>query len=880
MALVMALVLIVGTAICASAKTEAGIRVLLFPFTTWSASEKGNQLGNEIAGILSGRLEAQGINVLKPPSAKEPPGTPAAKRRVAVAENADYAVWGSLTVLGDGFSLDVSLARVGSDAPARVFFVDGESSEKLAPAVNSVSTDIAAALLGREKIVDIRIKGNDRIEADAVKRVLDIGVGDVYAPRQLSGNIKNIYDMGYFEDIRVSASDTPEGKAVTFHVTERPTVRNVRIKKNTMTLSEEKIKDALSIERGAIVNSVTIRENIKAIEEMYKKKNYQNVVVAYDILERENNQADIEFTIQRGEKFMIREIVFEGNEAYPDKELMKIIETSEKGFFSWLTSSGDLQTDVLQQDVGRLAAHYHNNGYIDARIADPVTEYKDEWIYITFKIEEGNRFKVGTVDIQGDILASEEALKQQLKIPGEDYFNRSLVRRDMMTLNDYYSDRGYFYADIIPQIDRNTDNHTVDITYQIKKGNLVYFDRIIIAGNTKTRDKVIRRQLDVYEQELYSGKRLKKGISRLYRLNYFETVKVDTIEGASRENVDLKIEVEEKATGMFSFGGGYSSVQDFFFTTSVSQQNLFGRGQTLKLKAEIGGSSTQYQLSFTEPWLFDIPLSAGFDLYDWESDYDTYDRHTRGGGLRFGYPVFENTRLYLSNTYETNELKNVSIFAPWSIQTAEDENVTSSVSTSLVYDSRNQTINPTEGARHSVTIENAGGIFGGDVAFTKYTAETGWYIPLIWDFVGFLHSRGGYVHENSDGFLPDYERFYLGGMNSLRGFDWRDIAIQEEDEDGMLIDKGGDKFVQFNAELHFPLFGEKSGLVGLLFYDTGNVYDDDEEIRFSRLRESAGFGVRWYSPMGPIRLERGYILDPREEEDSGGQWEFTMGTAF
>ncbi|MFP4039455.1 MAG: BamA/TamA family outer membrane protein, partial [Desulfosudaceae bacterium] len=194
---------------------------------------------------------------------------------------------------------------------------------------------------------------------------------------------------------------------------------------------------------------------------------------------------------------------------------------------------------------------------------------------------------------------------------------------------------------------------------------------------------------------------------------------------------------------------------------------------------------------------------------------------------------------------------------------------------SLVYDSRNRAINPSRGFKHDLTTEKAGGIFGGDVEYTKYTAETSWYQPLFWKLIGFVHSEGGYVENN--GYLPDYKRFYLGGMNSLRGFGWHDIAIREE---GSINEKGGNKYVQFNAELHFPLFDEKIGLVGLCFYDTGNVYDEGENIDLSRLRESAGFGVRWYSPMGPIRLERGYILDPREGEDSSGRWEFTMGTAF
>jgi len=296
---------------------------------------------------------------------------------------------------------------------------------------------------------------------------------------------------------------------------------------------------------------------------------------------------------------------------------------------------------------------------------------------------------------------------------------------------------------------------------------------------------------------------------------------------------------------------------------------------------QIGGTTTEFKLSFTEPWLFDIPLSAGFDLYDWEVDYDTYYMDTRGIGLRFGYPVFDDTYLYVSGTYEKNDIEDVYWDAPISIQDIIGEDLTTiSIAASLVYDTRDSIVSPRKGASHMVTVENAGGILGGDVAFTKYTAELGWYKPLFWKTVGFVHAEGGYVHENSDGYLPDYERFYLGGINSLRGFDWRDICIMETDEDGDEIEKGGDKYIQFNLEFQFPLFDEKLGLVGLFFYDTGNVYDKGHPIDLGELRESAGFGIRWNSPMGPIRLERGYILDPRSDEDSGGRWEFSMGSAF
>ncbi len=887
------------------AQPNSAATIALLPLTVHPETPQTKSVAAQFLNTIKQELIAQGISLADRSAANVVPAAmidapPQSKKTWAANQGADHVIWGSLTALGDYFSLDISLAPTTPGAATQYFFAEGPSIENLAEAANTITNNIRAAVFHKQRVADIIIKDNQRLEEEAIKRVITTVPGDIYSPEKLALDLKAVYAMGYFEDVRIEAKGTPAGKTIFFIVQERPTLRNILIENNKL-YSDEKIQEEMTIKRGAIINLVEINMNIKNIEQMYKEKNYHNIHIAYNILPCENNQADLELTIDRGKKFLIKQIIFEGNTP-PDKKtellswltgsddgitsddtLGDIIKTSEKGFFSWLTSSGNLKMDELQQDAGRLAAHYHNNGYIDAKIADPEIETREEWLYVTFKIEEGRRFKVGDINITGDLLKSKQDLTQMLKIVPGDYFNRSLVRQDMLALNDLYADQGYFYTDIIPQTEKDLEQQTVDINYAIKKGGLVYFNDIIITGNTKTRDKVIRRELDVYEQELFSGKRLKKSIYRLYRLNYFDPaqMKVDTVETGDDNTIDLKIEVAEKPTGTLSFGGGYSSSEDLFAMASISQQNLFGRGQILQLQAEVGGTSTQYKLSFTEPWLFDIPLSAGFDMYDWEVDYDTYDSTATGGGLRFGYPIFDNTRLYLSNTYEKNRITNTSIFTPESIRMADNTSVTSSLSSSLRYDTRNRVINPSKGSNHRFTVEKAGGLLGGDVAFTKYTTEVAWYVPLFWKFVGLLHSEGGYVTENSGGYLPDYERFYLGGINSLRGFDWRGINLKEdEDGDGVITERGGDKYIQFNVEFLVPLFDENIGLVGLLFADAGNVYSKNDDIKYGTLRESTGFGIRWNSPMGPIRLERGYILDPQNDESSSGRWEFTMGAAF
>ncbi len=866
-----------STGPAAGAAEAAAPRVLVMPFEIHSRQPL-SYLSARIPEVIRQHLAAAGAEIVMPEGVAWPEGrwTPdqgvSAPRRIGVERNADYVIWGSLTWIGEKFSIDARMIDIFGTRPVSSFYVEGQRIENLPLIVKQLSESFGARLFKRETVTQVSITGNQRIENDAIRGVIETQPGDIYQPQKLSADVKAIHAMGYFDDIRVTATDMPGGKAVTFAVSEKPTIRYIRILDNRV-YDDEKIMENLSLKTGSILNIFTVETNVQRIASLYKEKNYHNVRVSYKVESLDNNQADLVFSIDEGPKVRIRSIAFEGNEAYSDKRLKKLIKTTEKGFWSFITSSGELKNEDLTQDVARIAAFYQNTGYIQARVSDPQVKYQQEWIDITIKIDEGPQYKVGKVDIQGDLIKPEAALMAVVKINEKEVYSRDTVRSDILALTDLYADDGYAYAEISPRIQQDPARRTVDISYVAQKGKPVHFQKILITGNTKTRDKVIRRQLQVYEKELYSGKDLKRSVRNLHRLDYFEDIKVNTLRGDAEDQMVLKIDVTEKPTGTFSFGGGYSSVENLFAMASISQRNLFGRGQILQLKAEVGGSTSRYSLGFTEPWLFDIPLSAGVDLYNWESDYDTYNKDSKGGSLQFGYPVFDYTRLYLSYGYDIGDITDITEDASDLVKDMAGENVTSSVSTTLRYDSRDRMFNPTEGGNHALSVEYAG--LGGDVGFTKYMAEAGQYFPLFWGTVGFIHGRAGHVSENSGGKLPDYERFYLGGMNSLRGFDWRDISSYDENGDKI----GGNKFVQLNVEYLIPLIKE-AGVVGVLFFDAGNVYNDDENIDLELTRESAGFGFRWYSPMGPIRVENGYILDPRTGEDGGGRWEFTMGGAF
>lgn len=859
------------------AQAQQVVKVLVLPYMVNAEQELG-YLYSELPDVLKKQLEAAGATIVQP---DELPAefirganiTEAVARGLGRENDADFVIWGSITWIGQNYSVDTRLLNLLGAARADSLARDGEKIESLPKTIKSLSADIEAQIFKREKVIDVRIAGNQRIEADAVKKQITTAPGDALLARTLSKDLKVVYAMGYFEDIRIEAEDAPDGKIITFFVTEKPTIRSITFQ-GLDAYDDEDLMAVLDVHSGSVLNLAKIQSSMQQIKSLYAEKNYHNAEVDYQLTEVDNNQRILNFSITEGEKLSVTEIVFEGNTAFDDDDLEGLMRTSEKGILSWITSAGDLNSDDLAQDVVILQSFYQNHGFIQAKIGEPQVDYLKDGIKITIKIDEGPQFQVGEVDIDGDILGDKQRLYSQLKLPAETLFNREVLRNDMLMLTDLYSDEGFAYADVRPEIKEDTENLLVDVTYNITKGQTVYFEKIIITGNTKTRDKVIRRELKVYEQEPFSGRRLKRGIQNLYRLDFFEDIKVDTLKGSAEDKMILKIEVTEKTTGNFSIGGGYSSVESVFATGSITQRNLFGRGQILNLKADVGGRTNRIDLSFTEPWLFDIPLSAGIDFYKWDRDYDTYEKDSIGGALRLGYLLRDYTRAYLSYGYELADVFNIDEDAAVSIKELEGENVTSALSGSLRYDSRDRIFNATRGQDHRLTVKYAG--LGGDINFIKGYAESGIYFPLYKWFTGFVHGEAGIVEELQDGLLPDYEKFYLGGPNSMRGFEWRGITAL--DEDGNEV--GGNTFVQFNLEVLFPVL-KTAGIMGVVFYDTGNVWGEDENVDLGDLRQSAGAGVRWYSPMGPIRLEYGYILDPtEEEEDSRGRWEFSMGAAF
>ncbi|MFH1215364.1 MAG: outer membrane protein assembly factor BamA [Pseudomonadota bacterium] len=794
-------------------------------------------------------------------------------RSLLPGDNYEYVVCGSVTQIGSKFSVDLVTFDLLDSTSRRSFYQEAATIDEL-PFVTERVVDKIVSYTGRRyQVAKIIIKGNTRIDSGAIMRNIQNRTGDRYNPTQLSDDMKNVYKMGYFNDVRISVEDAEEGKNVIFLVKEKEVVSSVTISGED-NIDADKIKEVITVAQNTIVNPRELKISAENIRKLYKEKGYYDTEVTTKLTYPDQDKVNVLFEIKEGNKIYVKEIIINGNKSFSNDEIEEILTTSTKTIFSWITESGLLKRDVLQQDASRIGAFYQNHGFIDAMVGDPQVEKKGEWLYVTFNITEGDRYKVGIIDISGDMIEEKSTLEKMTSIGEEKYFSRQILRDDVLALTDYYASKGYAFAEVDPKVNKNSDEKRVDITLDINKGDLVHINRIVIKGNTRTRDKVVRRTLDIDEQSVYDATAIKKSTEKLQYLDFFEDVNI-TPEPTDEDNLmDIIVELKEKPTGTFSIGAGFSSADGLLFMADVTQHNFLGRGQSVSLQANVGGKSTRYNLSFTEPRLNDSKLSFGFDVYKWSRDYDDYDKDSVGAAVRLGYPIWDKWRVWTTWAYDDSELSNVSDYASFYIRESMDINITHSVTLGLSRDTRNHRYSPTKGSYNSVSAQKAGGPLGGDSSFTKYEGTTSWYFPFYWSTTFHTNLSAGYVTEDETGKLPVYEKFYLGGLNSVRGFEYGDISPR----DPKTLDKiGGEKMAYMNLEYIFPLVKD-IGLNALVFYDMGNVVRDSENL-FTDIRSSVGFGFRWLSPMGPLRLEWGYNIDAEENEDQS-MWDFSIGGMF
>jgi outer membrane protein insertion porin family len=853
------------------AAAQASIRIL--PLKVFSEEPEAEELRTVLEGFMAARLMAEGeLRVVHSPEESAPPEGFTQDQALQLGRTVDvqWVLWGSVTQIGRLLSLDLRLLDVREAGEPISLYAQAMNRDELLAQSEKEIDKVLTSVLGLKEVVEIRVEGNRRIGKDAILLRTKTRVGDGYSAYRLKEDIREIDQMGYFEDVQVSTEDVPEGKVVIFRVSEKPTLREIVVTGNK-EIDTEDIEEVITLQPQSIINYEVLSDTVEKIKKLYQEKGYYAAEVTYDLKDLEGNQKALIFHIQEGKKFWVKKITFEGNKYVSDKKLKKAMETKEKDWLHLLTNSGVLDKETLNQDVERLAAYYYDHGFLKAQIGTPRIETGEGWIYITIAVSEGEPFTVSSVQFQGDVLLEEQILRKLMEVKEGDPFNRDALRKDIMRLTDVYADMGYAYAEINPDSDINDQEKTIGIILNFKKNQKVYIGRVRILGNTKTRDKVIRRELVLSEGDTFSSTALKNCTERLKAMDYFEEVNVTSTPGAKEDIVDLNVEVKEKQTGSFSLGAGYSTVDGIVGVGEIQQNNLFGRGYKVRLKAEIGQKRQFFDLGFLDPWFLDTRWSMRTDAYNLEREYVEYTRAALGGNLMFTHPLDMILRgMYGTIGYriEDVEVKDVDEQAAEIYKLSEGRFLTSELIGALVYDTRNNPLYPSRGTYTDLTGFFAG--LGGDSEFVKGILSSAYYIPFKWGTVFMARGEIGYGVGYGGTDLPVYERFFLGGINTLRGFEAGEVGPIDP-ETGQVV--GGDKELFFNFEYIFPIV-KKLELRGVVFYDTGNAFLGDIDI--SEFRQDVGVGVRWYSPFGPIRVEIGWNVDPLPGEDDF-QWGFGMG---
>ncbi len=867
----------------ASAQQEEAVKILVLPFEI-NATPDLSHLHEDLPELLRDNLRKEGFEIFPGPQTIQMLREHElveldlrSARDLALLAGAGYSVYGSFSQVGESLSLDVRLVEAFGVKPAKSFFVVRQGLINFLPAVEELTEKITRELRQLETIARIQVEGNEILGSDVVLLRLRSQQGQIYDPQAVNEDVRRLFDLGYFDDIVIRVEDTPEGKVLTFVVKERPRVQAISVV-GAKEIKDSDILKAISTRTGGVINPKILSEDLAKIRELYRQKGYYLAQVDYNLEQVDPRQARLNITVNEGNRLYIREIEIQGAESLSVGDLKKELALAERGILSWITGKGILREELLERDAAALEAYYANRGFLDARVGQPEVEYLEEGIRIIFKVQEGQRYKIGSIAFKGDLLQPEEDLRNLIELDDlqakDEFFDRSVLRKDMQTLTDNYAEYGYAFAQTDVELDIQAEELLVNVVYVLEKSSLVYIRRVDIQGNTKTRDNVIRREMRLGDGDLFSGTKLSRSNERLVRLDYFEVVDIETMATENPSELDLKVTVKEKPTGMVSAGAGYSTLDQLFFTGTIQERNLFGRGYNLAFRGTFSGRSTLYDISLINPSWQDTRLSVGGDLYYWIRDYKDYDRKVVGGRARFSYPLGEYTNLYWNYRLEHYEITEVSDNAAQRIKDAEGKKWASSAYAAIGRDTTDRLFNPSRGTVNILSVEYAGGILQGDDNFIKTEYDTHFYYPLFWDTVFHWRGKVGFLFDNQGKEAPVFERFYLGGIDSVRGYPGWEISPRDPKTNDRI---GGTKQFFTNFEYLFPL-NQDMGLVGLVFFDAGNTWDDGESFG-SKLYKSIGTGVRWYSPLGPLRLEYGYGLD-RLEGEKHSNVEFSIGQVF
>ena len=717
----------------------------------------------------------------------------------------------------------------------------------------------------------IDIQGLKRIEEGAIKSKVSQKIGDPVSQDKINEDIKSIFKMGYFDDVRVEIEPFEGGVMLIYIVKEKPTIIKVDFQGNK-EIDDTKLKEKITVTAGAIADTVLIQDNALKIKNFYEEEGYWLANIVPVTKKISEDEISLTYQIDEGPKIKIRKIFVEGNKNISSSKIKKAMETKEWWLFSFFTSSGYYKKAQMEGDVEKIKALYFDNGYIKAVVAEPeiTVDKEKKGMTITVRVSEGDQYKVSSIDFSGNKVYDDAAIRKLITIFPNSVFRKSQLEKNIQAISSLYSDNGYAMVSVMPDLVPDEKDKTVRISLAISEGEKYRVGRIEVSGNTKTRDKVIRREIRFDEGETFSSSKLKRTYERINNLQFFDSVDIVPKPKYEEKTVDLDIRVKEKPTGFFSIGGGYSSVDKFIATADLTQGNLFGKGQYLKIKGELGGLSSLYEISFRDPWFLDRPIALNTGIYKTTRDYTEYNKKAYGVFVGLGKNFSEYWNADVVYNFERATISNIKAGASVVILDQQGTKSTSSITPTITRDTRDNYIDPSRGSRNSLSLTYAG--IGGDNYFIKTSADSAWYFPIGLTSV-MLRGRVGYSKGLFDKEVPLYERFYVGGIYTVRGLGFGEAGPKDPGTGDPI---GGTTELIFNAEYIFPILPEMK-LKGVVFFDAGNSYEDF--TNFGNLRYTTGTGIRWISPLGPIRIEWGYNIQKKPGESSG-KFEFAFGSFF
>ena len=720
----------------------------------------------------------------------------------------------------------------------------------------------------------IKIEGNKRVETSTLLYYIKTREGEPLSRSQISKDIKQIYDLGQFKDIRVETRQGSKGLEVVFIVEEIPSIGDVLLYGNT-EVEDSAIHEILGFKRGEAFQDHITKEAKEKIKLLYHEKGF--FLAEVDVVSKKSvrNLMNIHIRIREGEKIGIKNIRFSGNKKFSADDLRDQMETKAETWFSWIDESGIYKKDILKLDMFRLEAYYQDHGYLRARVQEPNIniDQKNKEINISISIEEGSRYRVGKITSKPDDTVSADDILKVLQMKSGDVYSLSKVRAGILNISDLYSERGYAYADVNPITKINENSRTVDVSIEVDRGRKVYVGEINVIGNTRTLDNVIRREFRLREGELFDSVKLKRSKQRINNLQFFEDVKIDTRRGKEPDLIDITTTVTERATGSVNVGAGFSSNENLMFNAGISQNNFMGTGRRVVFSTNLSSRRTDFNLSLTDPRIFDTELLGGVDAFNRKTNYYSYKAKNTGAGFRIGKSLSEHDWAGLNYNFAYVKISDVVTTTSY---LKEETRVTSRISPSFVRDTRDDFLNPSTGSRHVVRFSLAG--LGG-AKFHKMSYETAHYWPIVGKLVGMLHGEINWADGYGDESLPIFERYYMGGPKSLRGYTIKNVGPKDVSGNPL----GGNQSLLLNAELQYPF---TKGFRGFVFYDRGNLYGTGDNISttsatwdLGNMRDSIGAGIRFLSPFGPIGFSYGIKLDQATGEESG-EFHFSAGNSF